>query len=178
MAFSACRERRLIPCLTMCLASWRYSIRWKWEQQSDKLSLLPNKYLSHCWSTQLQVTRSETSAVVTVNPGFLSTEVVCDCIVLQVEVNPSMDMAESDFMNNVMRCRCKYDGHRVYMYGCHAGEDLFLFLSSSSFLPCFVTDSCVPFSYRRCIQCRDWRSVWAPEANHQQLCVAHPRAQI
>lgn len=34
------------------------------------------------------------------------------------------------------------------------------------------------FSYRWCIQCRDRRPVWAPEANYQQFCVAHPQGLV
>lgn len=50
-----------------------------------------------------------------------------------------------------------------------------LMVSSSPLLSLMIT----PFVslHRWCLQCRDWRPVWAPETNQQQLCVAaHPRA--
>ncbi|XP_074051461.1 lysyl oxidase homolog 2 [Macrotis lagotis] len=39
----------------------------------------------------------------------------------QIIINPNYEVAESDYSNNIMKCRTRYDGHHIWMYNCHIG---------------------------------------------------------
>ncbi|XP_077582288.1 lysyl oxidase homolog 2A [Stigmatopora nigra] len=41
--------------------------------------------------------------------------------ILQVVINPNYEVAESDYTNNIMKCRSRFDGNRVWMYNCQIG---------------------------------------------------------
>lgn len=45
----------------------------------------------------------------------------------QVVINPNYEVAESDYTNNVMKCRSRYDGQRIWTYNCQIGETLTLY---------------------------------------------------
>uniref|UniRef100_H3D099 Lysyl oxidase homolog n=1 Tax=Tetraodon nigroviridis TaxID=99883 RepID=H3D099_TETNG len=42
----------------------------------------------------------------------------------QVVINPNYEVAESDYTNNIMKCRSRYDGQRIWTYNCRTGGSL------------------------------------------------------
>lgn len=97
-----------------CSDTYRHDIDCQWIDITD---LKPGDYIFQVKKKKKLLTVSQTVPVLV--------KLFCSSTLFpfsQVVINPNYEVAESDYTNNVMKCRSRYDGQRIWTYNCRTGE--------------------------------------------------------
>lgn len=93
-----------------CWDTYRHDIDCQWVDITD---LKPGDYIFQVMFHVTYVTHTNS------NDGHAHG--LLHILPSQIVINPNYEVPESDYSNNIVKCRCRYDGHRVWMYSCHNG---------------------------------------------------------